>query len=466
MKAIRAFFFNFLILTLLPNIALANTLQVESVIHSINDHFPEILAAQADIAKSHANLLSARGGFDPIIKSRFVSSTVGVYKNLYSDTEISAPISNSGNRFFTGYRLGRGDFPVYDQGMWTYNQGEVRAGFEIPLLRNRSIDDRRAKILVSKSSLKISEKELDLKKLQALRDGIFSYWDWYLEGNKFIIQKKLLQLAEDRQTVIQHRLNKGDIPQLDLIENQRIIMQRKIFLAQQKQSYQKAALLLSLYFRDKKGNPIVPDISQLPRAIETPPEIETAFFNKKEFSSILEHHPLMEQYKEKRNISFIDLSLAENSLKPNLSNRIYFARDFGPGNPPLNRTSLNFELLFELPINQRQARGNINAAKSLLARVDQDQKMFVDRLAVNIAAAKNQIHMMNQVISLTKQELGAAKRLESAEKTKYNHGDSNLFLINLREQSTVETEIRLLSALVDINKAREEYLYSIGYTQN
>ena len=466
MNVIPRYFIIFLLLPTLAQVVEAKTLQVENVIDSINNHFPIILAAEANIAKSYADLLSARGGFDPVIKSSFVTSAVGIYKNLYSDTEISAPISDSGNRFFTGYRLGRGNFPVYDQKMWTYNQGELRAGVEMPWLRDRLIDDRRAKILVSKLSVTISKKDLDLKKLQARRDGVFSYWDWYLEGNKLIIQKKLLNLAETRQEVIQHRFDKGDIPQLDVIENQRIIMQRRIFFTQQMQSYQKAAFLLSLYLRDKKGNPLIPKTSELPEAIEASSEKSTMTFNKIDFPTIVAQHPLIEQYKAQRSISFINLSLAENNLKPKFSNRIYFARDFGPGNPPLNRSSINLEFLFEVPINQRQALGSINAAKSSLEQLDQDQKMFVDRLSVNIENAKNEINTMNQVVRLTKKELVIAKQLESAERIKYDHGDSNLFLINLREQSTVETKIRLITALIDYYKAQEEYRYSIGYIKN
>ena len=92
--------------------------------------------------------------------------------------------------------------------------------------------------------------------------------------------------------------------------------------------------------------------------------------------------------------------------------------------------------------------------------------MFVDRLSVNIENAKNEINTMNQVVRLTKKELVIAKQLESAERIKYDHGDSNLFLINLREQSTVETKIRLITALIDNYKAQEEYRYSIGYIKN
>ncbi len=452
----------YFIFFLLPAITVASNLKVEHVIHSINKNFPVILAAKAEVAKAHAELLTARGGFDPLIQSKLLTSTVGRYKNYYSDTEIDMPISNSGNQFFTGYRLGRGNFPVYDQKMWTYNQGELRLGLDIPWWRDRTLDKRRANILMSHYSLTMSEKELELKKIQVLRDGIFSYWDWYLEGNKLLVQQKLLNLAEERQKVIQHRFDTGDIPNLDIIENQRIIMQRKIFLAEQAQNHQKTALLLSLYLRDNQGNPIIPTLNVLPNATKPFPTIKIVKINTTDLARVLANHPVMKQFEQQKNISFIALSLAKNDLKPKLNNRVYLAQDFGPGNPPLNRTSVNVELDFELPINQRQAFGRINAAKSSLEKIAQDEKMFIDRLSVNINNVKNKINMIKQMIALTQKELAMAQELESAEKIKYNHGDSNLLLINLREQSTVETEIRLITTLVEYHKAQQEYLYTIG----
>jgi outer membrane protein TolC len=459
MKKISLYLISFFCL---PSLVNAQPLPVQRVISSINQHFPLILAAEADIAKSKANLQSAQGSFDPVIRSKLTTSTVGIYKNFLTDTEFSTPISNSGNQFFTGYRLGRGDYPSYEQGKLTYNLGEIRAGIEVPWLRDRRIDERRAKILVSHSTVAMSENELALKKLQAVRDGVFSYWDWYLEGNKLIIQQNLLKLAQDRQNVIQQRFDKGDLPRVDVIENQRIILQRKIFLSQQEQNYQKSSLLLSLYLRNDEGKPIVPTISVLPTSIHNLKKNQQIKFNTESFKSTLSQHPLMKQFEQQRNISYIDLSLAENSLKPKFSNRVYLARDFGPGNPPLNRTSINLDFIFELPLNQRQALGSIQSAKSSLERVDQDQKLFIDRLSVNIKTAKNQIKMVNAVNYLAQEELALAKKLELAEKDKYAHGDSNLFLINLREQSTVETYIKLITAIADSNKAKEEYIYSLG----
>jgi outer membrane protein, heavy metal efflux system len=455
-------YFLYAALSTLPLLMQAKTLEANKVVVSLDKNFPIILAAQADIKKAKANLLAAQGGFDSMIKSRMITSTVSKYKNFYSDTEVSTPIADTGNTVFTGYRLGIGDFPVYDQSMSTHKQGELRAGIEIPWLRDKSIDSRRANILISRSSIEISEKEFDLKKLQVIRDAVFSYWDWYIEGNKLLIQQQLLALAKDRDNIIKYRFEKGDAPELDLVENQRIITQREIFLTQQTQSYQKALLLLSLYYRDIKGHPILPTIEELPRMLGHVSLSQPNKIGNTDFSTVLTQHPLMQQLAKQRSISYTDLALARNNLKPKLSNRIYFAKDFGQGESSINKSSVNLEFSFEVPINRRRALGEIHAAKSTLEQIEQNQKMFSDRLSINLQNSKNQIEMADSVTALTKKELAAAKKLEDAEKIKYAHGDSNLFLVNLREQSTAETETKLVTAWAEQHKARQEYFYITG----
>ncbi len=46
----------------------------------------------------------------------------------------------------------------------------------------------------------------------------------------------------------------------------------------------------------------------------------------------------------------------------------------GGGNPPLNRTSINYELTFEIPINQREAKGQMASAENQIQKIDQEKR--------------------------------------------------------------------------------------------
>lgn len=435
-------------------------LTLDSVLKSVDKHYPTITNAQIDIEKAQANLIAAKGGFDPRIRSNLVTSPIGKYSNIFSNTELIYPVLNSGNQIFTGYRIGRGEFPVYDQDRWTYDYGEFRVGVDVPLLRDKKIDERRAKIQSSQLQLSINNQEYELQRLDVFRNAAYGYWDWVGEGQKVILMQLFLKLAKDRQAIIDERVHRGDLPQLDSVENARLVIQRQRALEEQFQVFQKASLLLSLYFRDENKNPIKSEINQLPHNVS---EKLNELFEQRmplNLEGIIESHPGIKKIQEERAVSYVDISLAKNLLLPRLSNRVYVAQDMGPGAPPLNKTNINYELAFELPLYQREARGKILAAEKSLQKIDIQKQFLIDNITVGIKNALNQLSMTEKVSKMTREEVKLAKNLEEAEKIKYLNGDSNLFLVNQREVSTIETEMRLWAAIIDYHKAFADYHYS------
>lgn len=447
---------------ILQTTSLGAPLMLTEVLGSVKQHFPLIQAQQLQISQAQANLLAAKGGFDPTLRSAFVTSPVGVYHNGYSDTELSAPIKNSGARVFTGYRIGLGNFPVYQQERWTYDQGEVRGGVELPLLRDRSIDSRRAKITQSQFNLRINEEGLRLQQLNIEKQASYSYWDWVAEGKKLQVQAHMLALATTRQMFIDKRFHRGDAAEVESLDNQRLIIQRQAALAMQQQYFQKAALILSLYYRNADGKPIMPTLKEMPALSFKAVDKSTNMNKKTDLTTVVNQNPSILQLEEKRNLSYLNLSLARNSLLPKLSTKMYLAQDFGGGKPPLNRTSVNVELSFEMPLYQREARGHIAAGRKNLAQIEAEQQFLADKLKIDILNAENQINANQSLVQLMQKEVVLAEKLERAESIKYNSGDSNLFLLNVREQSSVESQIRLIDSLADFYKSIADYYFAVA----
>jgi outer membrane protein, heavy metal efflux system len=416
-----------------------------AVITSAQKHFPLIQASVADLQKAEGDYLSAKGGFDPKINSQLIVSPNGFYQNGFSNTELTIPVNDSGNNFFTGYRIGRGEFPVYDQERETYNLGEIKMGVELPLLRNHKIDDRRANIQTGKLNTELNMTTLQLIKLQTVRDASINYWIWYAEGKKLFIQKHILELAVNRQKMLEHSVSSGDLPHIDLVDNQRIIMQREASYTQQKALFQKASFMLSFFYRDNHGKPLIPDLSAIPNA--SPIHKFHEPMNPQVLEAHIDEHPELERLKKQRLLSMVELDKANNNLLPILNNRIYVAQDFGGGNPPLNRTSINYQLVFEFPIFQREAKGQIIAAEKLLEKNAHEQTLQHDKLMIQIQSALNDIHQAERVIQYTEQEIKMAYRVEEAENIKFKHGDSNLFLLNERELATTEAQLRYMDAI-------------------
>jgi hypothetical protein len=62
------------------------------------------------------------------------------------------------------------------------------------------------------------------------------------------------------------------------------------------------------------------------------------------------------------------------------------------------------------------------------------------------------------------EELEITRQLEEAERVRFNLGDGNLFLVNLREQATFDTELRQVGALNEYFRALALYEYAIAET--
>lgn len=440
----------------------ASALTENAVMASVSDHFPLILAATDNIQRAKADYLSAQGAFDPIIRSNFLVSPNGTYKYGNFGADVTIPIENSGNKVFTGYRIGRGTYPPYDQNLETYNYGEVRVGFEVPFMQDRDIDKRRTKIQKASIDTSISEYEYRLEKLKAEYDASVAYWDWYTDGKQLQLQRHLLTLAEERQSALDKSVKAGDLAEVDALDNKRIIMQRKSLVKMTDALFKKSALVLSLYYRDKTGVPVVCSERELPASGDG---MATAY-NRQNIESrvamIVNNHPKIKIFQEKYASALASLKQASNEYQPKLNNKFYLAQDMGGGNPPLNKTTLNYEINFEIPMFQREARGQVEAATNLIKRIDKERKMESDNISVSIRKYLVEIDALKSVINVTKSEVDLTQRVENAESVRYQHGDSNLFTLNQRELMTVEAQSRYLNIIKNYNVSVANLRYALG----
>lgn len=442
--------------------AYAGSVTEKSVLDSVSDHYPLIKAATVNIAKAKAEYLSAQGAFDPVIRSNMLISPNGIYKNGLLTTDVYVPITDSGNRFFTGYRIGRGTYPPYDQDRETYNYGEVRVGFEIPFMRDRDIDSRRANIYQAKINERISRVDLNLEKLQTNLDASIAYWNWAAEGKRLMIQKHMLALALNRQQAFEKSVDVGDMPAIDAVDNKRIIMQRQAMVKMSEAVFYKASLLLSLYYRDASGKPIRLSTNDLPSVLKEENHGLNPYKNHFVTKDIINKHPEIKLFNQQQDFTQVSLKQASNILRPAVNNRFYVAQDMGGGNPPLNRTTINYELSFELPLNRREAKGQIASAEKSLEEIDQKRRLRAEQIKVGIQQALLQMQANHKVISYTRDETRMAAQVEKAENTRFVHGDSNLFVLNQRELSTAEAELRYVDAIRDYNNAVANLRFSLG----
>lgn len=436
--------------------ALAETpLSWDEVLQSVKLHYPIIHAARQSIIKAEGQYLAAKGAFDPSLSSRYISSPTGGYVYNYSETYVTVPTTYRGLQVFSGYRRGVGNFPIYDNYYETNTGGEVRAGIVLPLLRNSSTDANRAQLEKSNLDIYVQKQNFMLTKIDILKNAGYAYWNWVGEGQKVLVYQHLLSLALERQKALEKRYQLGDAARIDAVENKRLVVQRQIALILAQRSLQQASFVLSLFYRDHSGRTIIPTPAQLPHGLLLRAENEAApSLNRNNEDNFILHHPLVERIEKEIKMSNIDVGLARNSYLPTVNTLFYTAKDYGVGDPLKEPTSYNVEVQFNFPVLLRQARGDTAAALSKLYSLSDQEKLAKDNIRVALQDSANQLKMVAQQVQMTDQELVLAREVEKAEQIRFTQGDSSIFLVNQREQSVVETEIRAIDAKVSFYKAK------------
>ncbi len=452
----------FIVLLLLCRSALsAEPLQLDQVISSVESLYPVVIGAAKDVEAAQGELTASEGAFDLTWRNRIASSALGYYENSRLDSVLEKPLGPWGASIFTGYRLGRGSFAVYDEKWLTLSQGEARIGFELSLWRNRPIDRRRANLEKSRLALTAAEASAVQARIEAVRTASQRYWDWVAAGKRVAIFRGLLTTAEARDSGLLERVRHGDVPEFERKDNERAIFQRKAQLVIAERGLQQAAIELSLFLRDAAGNPREPVESELPAALPQP--VAKPDFNlSRDVETALKQRPEPARLAASRVQSTVEADWADNQLAPRVDLQVAASRDFGAGSITRSGTELEAAVLVEIPLERRLASGRGESARATRDRIEAMERLMKDRIGADVRDAHSLLRAALARFDIALSETELARTLEQGERSRFEHGDSTILFVNLREQATADALIREVEALADFHKGQAQLKGTLG----
>ncbi|QRN02406.1 TolC family protein [Legionella sp. MW5194] len=428
-------------------------LYLVDVLQSINHHYPQVKIARLDIAKAQGELIKAHGQFDPELKAITRSQPAGGYINNYGDTQLTMPTLYNGVKLFAGYRKGEGDWPIYYKNYLTNSGGEYRAGLSLPLLRDRLIDKQRTALLSSAELILMKQQDAEAVRIKIYQEAIQAYWQWVEAGLQLKTFEQLLHLAKKRQHAIEQQAHQGDLPALAISENRQQILQREQLLNQGRMLFEQASVNLSLYYRNDKGQPIIPSKYTVPSLVEASTPLTKS-------PVPLHEHPELKKLTNYSHIIKLKRDLARNALLPQLDATAYTFKQNGTGGDPLLiPQAAMVGVSFKFPLLQRQAKGDLIQAESELRQIRVAKRFFYDQLHNDYLTMRIGIRRGIQQITLLTRELRLAQKVQQGEAKKFYEGDSTLFLVNQREQATTQIALNTLhaQAIVEELKAKVRF---------
>ena len=425
----------------------AQTLNLQELLQSVADCFPEIEIAINEIDAADGKVLASWGSFDRTLSAHSIAQPLGFYQTYRNGAGLDQPLFSGGSVYGT-YRIGDGDFEPWFGERETNEGGEFKAGFSLPLAKDRNIDARRAKLYASGFQRDQVQSNIGGRLLQLQRIASQAYWDWVASGQSVQIQQRLLDLAVERTQQILDRIEAEDLAKIAKIDNDRFIAKRKNNLIKARRLLEKASIKLSLFYRDNECVPQIPDAKQLPQEFPPSKEILDAQLQS-DIAKALVIRPEIAELAALRNEANIQLQYAQNLTLPKVDLKGFAGQDIG-GAASSKGDKTPFELqvgvLAAVPIQRREGQGKIQAAQAKLAQIEAKLKLTSDKIGIEIRdaasavnAAHNQILQSTENLRLTKESLGLGKEA-------FTEGEISLIELNIYETSVADAELELLDA--------------------
>lgn len=430
-------------------------LLLADVIQSVYASYPLLEAVLWSRQVAGGEVLSAYGAFDLKMKGGGTSGPLGFYNTHRYGAEITQPLF-IGGEVFGKYRIGRGSFQPWYLERQTNDGGEFSTGFRLPLAQGRAIDYRRANLFRSMLGRDAAEPLIHEQLIEFVREASYAYWHWIAAGEQLRIARSLLKLAEDRNQGIKKRVEAGDLPRIELTDNQRLIVSReaKVIAAQRK--LQEAAIKLSLFLRDESGEPVVPDANQLPGSFPEPQAPDFARLEQ-DIAQAQSRRPEPAALALLRAQLQVDLDQAQNLYLPNVDVQVYASQDISGPKRDKKPFELEASLQMSMPLQRRLARGKIQALQGKLAQVTAKLRFTNDKIAAEVRRAYAALSASFLRVEKAKASFDLARTMEEAERRKFALGNSNLLLVNLRELAAAEAEASVVQAYLEYFLAEADY---------
>lgn len=430
-------------------------LTLETVVASARSLHPTRDAIATTVDRAEAQQLAAEGAFDPRIRVTGAVIPVGYYDRRTVDAEVRLPMQFQGVTPYVGWRLGAGDFAIYDEKQRTLDQGEVRAGVDVPLLRDRAIDRARADIARADRLVAAAEADIEQLELDLQRDAALAYWDWVAAGHRLEVRRAQLAIADERATALARRIEAGDLPRIEATDNARVIAARQALVVAAERDVIRTAEELSIFLRDRDGTRRVVTLAELPPlpTPEVPPAPDAA----STIATALSVSPALVSNARRADAVEIDLRAARNLLLPRLDVGAFVSKDFGDGPADLvgsqRETEIGVGLVFELPIGRSAARGAEAIAQVDARRLGAERRLLEDRVAVAVQVVRADLAAAAQRADLASEQAGLADQLAEAERVRLERGDGTVLLVNLREEAAADAAAAVIDAIAEIQRA-------------
>ncbi|MEO8234346.1 MAG: TolC family protein [Flavobacterium sp.] len=416
-----------------------NELSYNEFLGYVKKFHPLVKKANLELNMAQANLMMARGAFDPKFEVD-LSEKQFKNKDYYSKLNGSFKIPTwYGIEIKAG--LDSNDGLYLNPENSTSNQALTAIGISVPLGQGLFINQRMADLKKAKIQYNLSQSEIKLQAITVLYDASLTYFSWKKNFTEVKLYEKYNKQANLRYIALKKLIELGDKPAIDSIEASIIVKNRTLNLLDSQLKLAKAKLELSTFLWLENNTPVEIKEDLTPEEILDTTIEETLNTNQPIASEkTLDNHPKINALQNKIEILTIDKKLKANMLLPKIDISYSYLSE------PKYFDSYQFNnykvgVNFYYPLFLRKERGSLKLAQLKLQDAQYSLNLEKVQLENKITGYKTEIQSIKSqkkiIHSLVKDHI----QMLNSEERLFSFGESSVFLINTRENNLVSAQL-------------------------
>lgn len=403
----------------------------------VKKYHPLVKQADLKLNEAQANLMLARGAFDPKIEVDF-SEKQFKDKNYYSILNSSFKIPTwYGIELKAGFDNAEGIYMNPENTL--PNTGLTSVGISVPIGQGLLINQRMADLRKAKVAQNLNAAERNLQAIEVLYDASISYINWKRSFDEVKLYENYLENALFRYEGVTKLINQGDKPAIDSVEAGIVVKTRRLNLEDAKLKFIKSKLDLSNFLWLENNIPL-----ELKDELEPEKTLGRTIKDALQINELgiidLDNHPKIKAFDAKINMLKIEKQLKANALLPKLDLSYNYLSE------PSAFEEYRFEdykigVNFSIPIFLRKERAGLKLAKLKIQDTEFSLQFERKNLENKLKSQQQEIISLQKQQEYNNQLVTDFKKLLTSEDRLFNMGESSLFLINSRENALVTSQL-------------------------
>jgi len=417
------------------------TLSVPQLTRIVRQYHPVALQTNLRIGMAGADLISAKGAFDPVFRNETADKTFdGQQYYYYNRSELSLPSwfgieVNAGMEYLSGDRTDPSD----TKGKSSY------LGLSIPLARDLLMDKRRAVLQTAKIMREASETEQQQTLNQLLYDAIKAYWRWTEKFQVYSLMEEAVKVNRIRLQGVTNAWRMGDRPAIDTTEALAQLQQFELNRSEAWLDFQNAGLELSVYLWTENRQPywlpdsVIPADNLKDTSVYSVPAPDLTSL----LASARQSNPELRLYDFKLDALTIERKLRFQELLPGIRfqyNQLGKGHDlWKTAKQSLLANNFRYGISVGIPLRFSEGRGQFRKTKLQIRETQLEQTLKQQQVLATVKSVYNEWLALRDQVQLQEKAYRSFLQLQRGEETRLAAGESSLFLVNSRESRTIES---------------------------